>query len=201
MSNSTEVINVKITYDSNISDDRETKRIVLNSFLREYPLLQNDNSMINLSRQDLGELCSTINIPPKLVLREAVLDGIIIGFMAKLTYFKRFFTNCTIRSSSGNMERKTRVYLHKIHRLAPVFSYRRSVANLKPLYRLFSRENFFPSVSTQLAIVIYITDKLDKSFPKKIMQKNIRYICSCSAYAFHNAKNRLGIDRLINKKE
>jgi hypothetical protein len=99
------------------------------------------------------------------------------------------------------MERKSRIYLHKVHHLAPVFDYGRAVVNLRSLCRLFSQENFFPLVSTQLAIVIYITDELDKNAPKKLMQKNIRYVCSCSAYAFHMAKNRLNIDELIGKKK
>ena len=200
MSDISKVINYRITTDSSISDDKETKKIVLNSYLREFPIVQANNSVISMSRKDLGVLCSIINNPPKLVLREAVLEGIIIGFVKKLAYFKKFVMRCTIKKSSGNMERKTRVYLHKIHRLAPVFNYRRAVANLNSLYCLFSRENFFPLISTQLAIVIYITDKLDKSFPKKIMQKNIRYLCSCSAYAFHNAKNHLDLDKLISEK-
>ncbi|GAH62568.1 unnamed protein product [marine sediment metagenome] len=50
-------------------------------------------------------------------------------------------------------------------------------------------------MSTQIAIVIYITDKNDESFPEneKILQKNIRTLCNSSAYAFHRTRNILKI--------
>ncbi|MBA7675184.1 hypothetical protein ES703_83414 [subsurface metagenome] len=91
--------------------------------------------------------------------------------------------------------------MHKIHRFAPMFDYKRAKANLRVLYKLFSRQTHFPNISTQLALVVYITDELDRDNKHKLLQKNIRSICCSSAYAYHNAKNRLDIDKLIGKKE
>ena len=67
------------------------------------------------------------------------------------------------------------------------------------LYRLFDLKNFWPTLTAQLAILIYITASLDSKNTKKILQKNIRIICNCSTYAFHRKKNCLEIKNLIEK--
>jgi len=168
---------------------------ILNYFMRMYPLTKYDTTLITRSDQELAEIAEKIGLPYNQVYTY------IRQFLAQITNFRKLLHGCKIRRGSGNMERKTQIYLHKIHRFAPVFDYKRAKANLRVLYKLFIRRRHFPSISTQLALVIYITDELDREKDSKILQKNLRSICCSSAYAFHNAKNKLDVDRLIGKKE
>jgi len=171
------------------------KEEILDYFMRMYPLTKYDTTLITRSDQELADIAEKIGLPYNQVYMY------IRQFIAQVAYFRKLSQGCKIRRGSGNMERKTRIYLHKIHRFAPVFDYKRAKANLRVLYRLFSRQRHFPSISTQLALVIYITDELERDKKDKLLQKNIRSICCSSAYAYHNAKNRLDIDKLIGKKE
>lgn len=96
--------------------------------------------------------------------------------------------------------RKARIYLHKIHRVAPIFDYDRAKVNLASLQKLFFRSGFCPHLTTQLALTIFITDlkseeREEESF-KPIIQRNIRMITSCSAYAFHYSRNK--INKMLN---
>ena len=175
-------------FKENISFGSKRSQI-LDCLMRKFALTKNSTSRITLSKEDLMILSSEIS------LSYGVINKFVNDFFWQLKHFKRFLHNCKIKYASGT--KKALIYLHKIHKLAPVFDYRRAKANLRTLYRLCSRENFWPSISTQLAIVIYITDKLDKNRQKRLMQKNIRTICDCSAYAFHEAKNNLNIDKII----
>ena len=168
---------------------------ILDYFMRMYPLTKYDTKLITRSDQELADIAEKIGLPYNQVF------AYIGRFLAQITHFRKLLHGCKIRRGSGNMERKTRIYLHKIHRFAPVFDYKRAKANLRVLYRLLSIQRHFPSISTQLALVIYITDELDKDKKVKLLQKNIRSICSSSAYAFHKAKNRLNIDKLIGKNK
>ena len=98
--------------------------------------------------------------------------------------------------------RKVRVYLHKAHKIAPVFDYQRAKKNLELLHVLLGRKFFWPHVPTQLALVIFVTDRKDPNLTNNnfIMQKNLRALCSCSAYAFHMARNKLKINKSGNLK-
>ncbi|MCK4829999.1 hypothetical protein KA005_80510, partial [bacterium] len=155
------------------------KEEILDYFMRMYPLTKYDTTLITRSDQELADIAEKIGLPYNQVYMY------IRQFLAQVAYFRKLSQGCKIRRGSGNMERKTRIYLHKIHRFAPVFDYKRARLNLRALCRLFSRQRHFPSISTQLALVIYITDELDKDKKDKLLQKNIRSICSSSAYAFH----------------
>jgi len=46
---------------------------------------------------------------------------------------------------------------------------------------------------TQIAVTIFIRDILDKGKTQKIIQANIRTLCSCSAYTFHRTRNKVGL--------
>lgn len=127
----------------------------------------------------------------------ATVQDIVNPFIRKCRYFREFISISKIawpHDKKGQF-RKVRVYLHKVHKLAPVFDYKRARENIKRLHVRLLMNNLNISISTRLAVLIYITDHLDeqKPFSKPLVQKNLRYICGCSAYAFHRARNNLGI--------
>ena len=90
--------------------------------------------------------------------------------------------------------RSMRVYLHKICRLTQSFNYKRARTNLELLHQALQKINRWPQVSTQLSIILYITD-LKSEETEKVLQKNIRALTGCSAYAFHRLRNILLIGK------
>ena len=178
---------------------KKLKKNSLNLFVRNFSILGNDHCIIPLSKKQL--LYIVTKLGDTVSNKSDLVEGILTLFVQEVIYLLRSMRYCKIRIGTSNMERKVRIYLHKLHRIAPLFNYQRARTNLRILHRLFYQKNYWPSFSTQLALVMYITDKLDANFENPILQKNIRTICSCSAYAFHRAKNRLEIDRLIGKND
>ena len=168
---------------------------IIDQFVRTYSVLINNDSFLKPPQEKLSKLSRELNISNETV------QFIVENFLTKLVLFRNFIKHCEIRIGSMDKNKKIRIYLHKIYRLAPIFDYKRARTNLNILYRLFEKQNFWPTITTQLAILIYITDRYDPKFSKKILQKNIQIICNCSAYAFHRTKNRLKIDRMIKKNK
>ena len=116
---------------------------------------------------------------------------------------KKFFRENAKLFCSRHQTRKVRIYLHKLHRLAPVFDYKRARENAKRLEIKLNQLCFRPQTMTQVAIVIYITDLLDKHHSRaffKIIQSNLRVFCNCSAYAFHRTRNKIGLTADYIKK-
>ncbi len=169
------------------------KMRILNYIFRHVSFVDHRDNIIALSKEELKEIVSDLNISNKVLL------PIITQFFLNTLNFKRFFESTKI-SWEHNLDRlikKVRIYLHKIHRIAPVFSYERAKENLKILHSLFERRNHWPHFSTQIALIIFITDRNDKAIQEGeyIIQKNLRVLCNCSAYAFHHARNLLRINK------
>ena len=122
-------------------------------------------------------------------------------FLKQVLDFIKFLKICQIKwtHTPSKLFVKTRIYLHKLHKIVPVFDYNRAKVNLKNLHKFFEKEGFWPKISTQLAIIVYITDLLDTSgiFESRLMQKNIRVVCNCSAYVFHRTRNKMKIRRIM----
>jgi hypothetical protein len=85
------------------------------------------------------------------------------------------------------------IYLRKLHRLAPIFDFPRAKENARILKHKLDVRCFMPQFTTQLAIVLYVTDLNDLSMETVVKQSNLRILCNCSAYAFHRTRNRLGL--------
>ena len=119
-------------------------------------------------------------------------------FLYDLKLINEFYRDYNMKweHEPKKLNRKIRAHLHKIHRFAPVFNYERAKKNLEILHLLLKKKLFWPQINTQIAIVIYVTDKNDKNYQdnERIIQKNIRMLCSCSAYAFHRTRNMLDIN-------
>jgi hypothetical protein len=174
---------------------KNIKKTIINSLVRKYSIMKHYNLIQALSDDQYQELSLKTNIPYVLLII------LLKRFFRDLQNFNKFFEHCKIKHDPEKIHKKVRIYLHKIYRLAPVFDYNRARKNLEAFHILCSRANFWPQISTQLALIIYITDNLDDKIPKyeKILQKNIRAVCNCSAYAFHRTRKKLHIDRIIHK--
>ena len=169
------------------------RKRILDYFFRSESLLNNNREIVKLNYFLVENIAKETQTSNELVLE------VMEQFLERVAYFKQFFKSGLISSVSGKQRlyRKVRVYLHKIHKLAPVFDYGRAKKNLELLHILLSRRFFWPHVTTQLALVIFVTDRNDSSLAvdNYMLQKNLRALCSCSAYAFHMARNKLGITK------
>ena len=170
------------------------KKAILDYFFRCESLLDRNGKVIKLNYFLVENIAKGTQTTDDLVFK-------VMGhFLKRVTYFKQFLESGLIAWAPGKQQlyRKVRVYLHKAHRVAPVFDYQRAKKNLGLLHVLLGRKFFWPHVPTQLALVIFVTDRNAPNLTNNnyILQKNLRALCSCSAYSFHMARNKLGINKL-----
>jgi len=121
-----------------------------------------------------------------------MIEDIFEKFLFELAFLRGFLREYKINWYNADPRKRYRhvkIYLHRIYRIAPIFDYRRAKINLGNLHKLLYMRNFWPHLTTQLAVVIYITDKKSGK-TDHIHQKNIRVLCNCSAYAFHRTRNK-----------
>jgi hypothetical protein len=180
------------------SQDEFTKRplvkeAILDYFFRCESLVDNNGKFVKLNYFLVESIAKETQISRNLVFE------VMEQFLERVVYFKQFLGSGLVAGASGKQQlyRKVRVYLHKTHRLAPVFDYGRAKKNLELLHVLLGRSFFWPHMTTQLALLIFVTDRNDPDLTEDnyILQKNLRALCSCSAYAFHMARNKLGINK------
>ncbi|MBD3198209.1 MAG: hypothetical protein GF317_24380 [Candidatus Lokiarchaeota archaeon] len=132
-----------------------------------------------------------------------IIRKTISKFLKDIDNFTKFLNRCNIRygPSKSSAYRTSRIYLHKLHRIAPVFDYSKAIINLKSLQRFCHQTSRWPRITTQLALVIYITDKNNINEIEKLQNINIRIITNCSAYAFYNLRNILIDEGVLAKDE
>jgi hypothetical protein len=165
---------------------------VVNTLLRNFSICNSYNHILGvLEKSDYIELSKLVSAP------NLIVKGIVERFLKNIIFFEKFLKSCEFKSrhSSEKRYRYIRLYLHKVYRIAPVFNYERAKQNLQILHDHLDLKFFWPQFTTQIAIVIFVTDKKDtkNTYSKNLMQKNIRAMCSCSAYAFHRTLNILHI--------
>ena len=174
------------------------KKRVLDHFFRSESLTNGDNSVIELSHFLVKNIAKQTRVPEILVL------DIMNKFLKEVKAFSELLRSGYIAwtPERKRLYRKVRVYLHKAHKIAPVFDYQRAKKNLELLHVLLGRKFYWPHVPTQLALIIFVTDRNDPNLANNnyILQKNLRAMCSCSAYAFHMARNKLKINKSGNLK-
>ena len=178
---------------SGLSENLLVKKEILDYFFRCESLVDDKGKLIELGYFLVENIAKGTQTTDVLVLK-------VMGqFLKRVTYFKQFLESGHIAWAHGKQQlyRKVRVYLHKTYKVAPVFDYNRAKKNLELLHILLGRKFFWPHVPTQLALVIFVTDRNDPNLAKDnyIPQKNLRALCSCSAYSFHMARNKLGINK------
>jgi hypothetical protein len=172
-------------------NSRASRPLVLDYLFRNITFASNNEKIRAITDSEYNQITEAINIPKIIVHR------IISRFFVDLIRIKKFFRKNARLFCSRHQSRKVRVYLHKLHRLAPVFDYKRARENAKRLEIKLNQLYFRPQIMTQVAVVIFITDLLDNKLSRahyKIIQSNLRVFCSCSAYAFHRTRNKIGLN-------
>ena len=169
------------------------KEKVLNYFFRFESFANDTNEYKDLTSLIVGNIVKETNLPEFIVLNT------VFEFIIDATQFSHTLSLGLVSWGSGEKSvlRQAKFYLRKVHRIAPVFDYRRATANLEILHKILKNNFFWPRITTQLALTIFVTDRNDPTITKNeyILQKNLRAFCACSAYAFHMARKKLHIDK------
>ncbi len=179
---------------------KKIKQSILDYTLRKYSItyVNYETEIVPCLSERQYELIST-----NTVAHYNITKNIIEKFLRDLKSFQMFLKRCKIKwdLKKNNIYTKVKIYLHKLHRLAPVFDYKRARKNLKILHKFFNTTHLWPQISTQLAILVFITDLKDSFNSRKLMNTNIRAITNCSAYAFYRTKNILIEKGVLSKNE
>lgn len=165
----------------------EVEEIILNYLFREICFVSHPQKIRALTSQEYKDLADITKLPVNLI------HSVISKFLVNLIYFRRFLRNYSFTYNYTKSLRKLQIYLRKLHRFAPIFDFPRAKENARILKNILDRSCFLPQFTTQLAIVVFVTDLNDKDYEKKIIQTNLRVFCNCSAYAFHRTRNKLGL--------
>ncbi|MFX1365896.1 MAG: hypothetical protein ACFFCE_17430 [Promethearchaeota archaeon] len=173
-------------YNKFYKSQNNLKSIILNYIFRNIAFVTNQDKIRALTTSDYENITEHTNIPIKIIHKFTSC------FLIDLIKFKRFVKKNPQILNSKRQTRIVRIYLHKFYRLAPVFNFKRARENARILRIKLDKLFFWPQIMTQIAIIIFITDLLDKNFSQKLIQTNLRALCNCSAYAFHRTRNKIG---------
>ena len=169
---------------------------VLNYFFRFESFANDNNEYKDLSPLFVRTIVKDTDLSDSIVLRTA------LKFISEATKFSQLLSLGLVSWGSGEKSklRQARFYLRRAHKIAPVFDYVRAIVNLEILHKILKKNFYWPRITTQLALTIFVTDRKDRTVTKKefILQKNLRAFCACSAYAFHMARKKLKIDKMGN---
>ena len=187
----TQIVKKEYTWISPLTtigrSQQEIEKIVLNCLFREICFVSHPQNIRALTYQEYKDIAKSIDLPVSLI------HSVISRFLLNLVYFRRFLRTFAFTYNYTKSLRKLQIYLHKFHRFAPIFDYPRAKENARILKNILGRKCFLPHFTTQLAVVLFVTDLNDKEHAKKIIQTNLRVFCNCSAYAFHRTRNKLGL--------
>ena len=162
------------------TENLRIRQFLLNRIFRYYKLPEDTSPF----PEDLyNELSAISQIPVKEV------KAILFTFLKEMEFTSKFLKSCDLLSSADPS--KSRIYLHKCYRIAPIFDYKRARENLYQLQEFFKLEGYWQKITSQITFAIYITDKKNPLAHRKIKQNNLQRFTSCSAYAFHRLINRL----------
>lgn len=171
-----------------------SKAKVLNYFFRFESFANDNNEYRDLSPLFVGSIVKDTSLPDSVVLRTA------LGFISEASKFSQLLRLGLVSWGSGEKSklRQARFYLRRAHKIAPVFNYSRAIVNLGILHKILKKHFYWPRITTQLALTIFVTDRNDPTIAKQeyILQKNLRAFCACSAYAFHMARKKLNINKM-----
>ena len=85
--------------------------------------------------------------------------------------------------------RKLRIYLHKMHKIAPVFDYHRARVNLEILETYLRNQCIYISPLAKIGLVILKTDS--HLYKGEILIKNIRALCNLIPRTFDVARRKI----------
>ena len=192
-SNNAITLTKQIVEKDDITEYGLNQKAIINFLFRYESLIDDSNKIRTPDDLNLAKIAEKTNTSRGVVLY------ILNSFLRELKVFHDFLTTRYENWTPGrrHIYEKLEIYLKRLYTTAPIFNYQRAKKNIDVLHYLLSNNYYWPHITTQLALLIFVTDRNDPSVKEKayILQKNLRMLCTCSAYAFHCARNRLNISK------
>jgi len=183
----------QIVEKDNIPEYGLNGKVIINFLFRYESLIDNNNKIRAPYNLNLDLIAEKTNSSKSVVLY------IFNSFLRELKDFHDFLTTRYENWIPGSryIYEMLNIYLKRLYKTAPIFNYERAKKNLVSLHNLLTINYYWPHITTQLALLIFVTDRNDPNITDKsyILQKNLRMLCTCSAYAFHCSRNRLNISK------
>lgn len=193
MSNNTMTLSKQIVEKNDATELGLNREVIINSFFRNESLVDDNNMVRAPDSLNLEKIAQRTKSSKSVVLY------ILNSFFRDMKDFHEFLTTRFENWTPGqrHIYEKLKIYLKRLYDTAPIFNYQRAKKNIDVLHYLLSKNYYWPHITTQLALLLFVTDRNDVNVQKRayILQKNLRMLCTCSAYAFHNARNKLNISK------
>jgi len=174
-------------YTKFYKEPNEVREIILNYLFRNISFSTRREKIRAVTINENKHISEDTGIPEFLVHR------FISKCLVDIVVFKNFLRrNPTVLNFKDKLL-MIKILLRKIYRLVPIFDLRRAIENARRLQERLGRLYFWPQVMTRVAVIIFITDLLDTQKDMRVIQSNLRVLCSCSAYAFHRTRNKIGL--------
>ncbi len=185
-----EISEIEDYYHKYYKTQRKIKSLVLDYLFRNVCFVTRREKIRVLSYSEYEQINHELDVPIPLIHK------FISKFLVDLVRFRKFLKHdSTVLFSKKQIQKVVKMFLHKVYHLAPVFNYNRARQNAEILRKKLDRLCFQPQIMTQIAIIVFITDFLDKTKAQKAIQSNVRALCSSSAYAYHRTRNKIGISK------
>lgn len=192
-SNNAMTLSKQIVEKNEVTELGLNREAIINFFFRFESLVDENNIIRAPDSLNLEKIAQGTNSSRGVVLY------ILTSFFRDMKDFHEFLTTRFENWTPGqrHIYDKLKIYLKRLYVTAPIFNYQRAKKNIDVLHYLLSKNYYWPHITTQLALLIFVTDRNDANVQKRayILQKNLRMLCTCSAYAFHNARNKLNISK------
>ena len=192
-SNNAITLTKQIVEKDDITEHGLNRKAIINFLFRYGSLLDNKNKIRAPNSLNLVLISEATHTSRSVVLY------VLNSFIRELKDFHDLLTTRYENWTPGrkHIYDKLSLFLKRVHITAPIFDYERAKKNLVALHNLLTINYYWPHITTQLALLIFVTDRNDPNITDKsyILQKNLRMLCTCSAYAFHCARNRLNISK------
>jgi hypothetical protein len=174
-------------YKKFYKSQHKLKSIVINHLFRNISFITSKDKIRAITESEYEEISNDLHIPKILVHK------FISKFLIRLLKMRKFIQINPGVLHTEDREKLINLFLKRYHRLAPIFDYQRAKINASILKKKLKILCFWPQLMTQLAIIVFITDHLDKNQKEKLKQADIRALFNCSAYAFHRTRNKIGL--------
>jgi len=197
-SNNVITLTKQIVGKDDIVEHGLSRKAIINFLFRYESLINNSNKIRAPNSLNLEKIAEATHTSRSVVLY------VLNSFIRELKDFHDLLTTRYENWMPGrrHIYDKLSFFLKRLYVTAPIFDQERAKKNLVALHNLLTINYYWPHITTQLALLIFVTDRNDPNITDKsyILQKNLRILCTCSAYAFHCARNRLNISKEGNIK-
>lgn len=181
-------------YKKFYKSQNKLKSTIINHVFRNISFITSNDYIRAINENEYEEITKELHIP------RIIVHKFISEFLIGLLKMRKFIQKNPNILQTKDREKLINLFLKRYHRLAPIFDYQRAKINASILKKKLKILCFWPQLMTQLAIIIFITDHLDKNQAEKLNQANIRALFHCSAYAFHRTRNKIGLTPNYLKK-